>query len=83
MLLIFRLGRMDVLPATDYGVRKGFALVYQKKDLPKPAELLAHGELWRPFRSIAAWRTSGAPFDQADLNRQTENAHRLRPGGAK
>jgi DNA-3-methyladenine glycosylase II len=55
MLLMFKLGRMDVLPATDFGVRKGFALTYKLKDLPKPAELLEHGERWRPYRSIAAW----------------------------
>lgn len=55
MLLIFTLGRMDILPATDYGVRKGFALTYKRKDLPTPAELLKHGEKWRPYRSIAAW----------------------------
>lgn len=55
MLLIFKLGRTDILPVTDYGVRKGFALTYQLKALPTPAELLAHGEKWRPYRSIAAW----------------------------
>jgi DNA-3-methyladenine glycosylase II len=55
MLLMFKLGRPDVLPVTDYGVRKGFALTYKLKDLPTPAELLAHGEKWRPYRSIAAW----------------------------
>jgi len=55
MLLIFTLGRTDVLPATDYGVRKGFALTYGKPDLPRPAELLAFGERWRPHRSTAAW----------------------------
>ena len=55
MLLIFKLGRPDVLPVDDYGVRKGFAVTYRKKDLPRPAELLAHGERWRPFRSVASW----------------------------
>lgn len=56
MLLIFTLGRPDVLPATDYGVRQGFARVYGRKDhLPKPQEILAHGERWRPWRSVAAW----------------------------
>jgi len=55
MLLMFRLGRMDVLPTTDYGVRKGFATTYRLKDLPTPAELLDHGEKWRPYRSVAAW----------------------------
>jgi len=55
MLLIFKLGRPDVLPVDDYGVRKGFMLAYRKRDLPKPAALLAHGERWRPYRSVAAW----------------------------
>jgi DNA-3-methyladenine glycosylase II len=55
MLLIFTLGRTDVLPATDYGVRKGFALTYGWKDLPSPKELLEHGEKWRPHRTTAAW----------------------------
>lgn len=55
MMLIFKLGRLDVLPAHDYGVKKGFAKTYRKKDLPKPAELLEHGERWRPFRSVASW----------------------------
>src|SRR5216684_3315797 len=55
MLLIFTLGRPDVLPATDYGVRKGFSLTYDLEELPHPKELLAHGERWRPFRTTAAW----------------------------
>jgi 3-methyladenine DNA glycosylase/8-oxoguanine DNA glycosylase len=55
MLLIFKLGRLDVLPVDDYGVRKGFARTYRKRDLPKPAALLAHGERWRPYRSVASW----------------------------
>ena len=55
MLLIFHLGRPDVLPVDDFGVRKGFALTYRLNDLPKPRELLAHGERWRPFRSVASW----------------------------
>ncbi len=55
MLLIFSLGRSDVLPATDYGVQKGFAKVYGWKTLPKPKELLAFGERWRPHRTVAAW----------------------------
>lgn len=64
MLLIFKLGRPDVLPATDYGVRKGFALVYGLDDLPHPRALLAHGERWRPYRSLAAlalWRALDGP----------------------
>ena len=55
MLLIFTLGRPDVLPVTDYGVRKGFALTYGRKELPSPGELREFGERWRPYRSTAAW----------------------------
>jgi DNA-3-methyladenine glycosylase II len=55
MLLIFTLGRPDVLPATDYGVRKGFALTYRRKELPGPKELLAFSERWKPHRTTAAW----------------------------
>ena len=55
MLLIFTLGLMDVLPVNDFGVRKGFARVHGLEDLPKPSELLEHGEKWRPYRSVAAW----------------------------
>ena len=55
MLLIFRLGRPDVLSADDYGVRKGFAKIHKLTELPKPKELLAYGERWRPHRSVACW----------------------------
>ena len=55
MLLIFKLGRMDILPVTDYGVRKGFALTYGLKDLPTADHLTEHAEKWRPYRSIASW----------------------------
>jgi 3-methyladenine DNA glycosylase/8-oxoguanine DNA glycosylase len=55
MLLIFRLGRPDVLAIDDYGIRKGFAKMHKLADLPKPKELLAYGERWRPYRSVACW----------------------------
>lgn len=55
MLLIFRLGRPDVLPVADYGIRKGFAKVYRKRTLPEPKALARHGERWRPFRTVASW----------------------------
>ncbi len=55
MLLIFKLGRLDVLPANDYGVRKGFSLTYRLDELPSSGELLAYGERWRPYRSVASW----------------------------
>jgi DNA-3-methyladenine glycosylase II len=55
MFLIFRLGRPDVLPIHDYGVQKGFALTYGKKEIPKPRQLAAFGERWRPYRTVASW----------------------------
>lgn len=55
MLLIFRLGRSDVLPVHDYGVRKGFAVTYRKRKLPTPKALEQHGERWRPYRTAASW----------------------------
>ena len=55
MLLIFRLGRPDVLPTADYGVRKGFAKTYGKRDLPDARALERHAEKWRPWRSVASW----------------------------
>jgi methylated-DNA-[protein]-cysteine S-methyltransferase len=55
MLLIFDLGRLDILPVTDYGVRKGFALTFRKRELPSAETLLRHGERWKPFRSLASW----------------------------
>jgi DNA-3-methyladenine glycosylase II len=55
MFLMFTLGRLDVFPVTDYGVRKGFAVTYGLRDLPTPKELLDHGERWRPHRTTASW----------------------------
>jgi DNA-3-methyladenine glycosylase II len=81
MLLIFRLGRPDVLPVTDYGVRKGFALTFQRvpktrplaaEDLPKPEVLLKRGKRWAPFRSVASWYLWRA----VDLAKETAPAGR-------
>jgi DNA-3-methyladenine glycosylase II len=55
MFLIFQLRRLDVWPVDDYGVRKGWALAHKLKDLPAPRALEAEGDLFRPFRTIAAW----------------------------
>lgn len=81
MLLIFRLGRPDILPVSDYGVRKGFALTFRRIPkhkpfsndlLPKPEELLRRGETWRPWRSVASWYLwracdlAGKPSDPPD-----------------
>src|SRR5438309_9386397 len=55
MFLIFRLGRPDVLPIHDLGVKKGWSVAYGKKHMPRPKELLAFGERWRPYRTVASW----------------------------
>ena len=55
MLLIFQLGRKDVLPVDDFGVRNGFRLAYKKREMPKPKELLKFGQCWRPHGTTAAW----------------------------
>jgi 3-methyladenine DNA glycosylase/8-oxoguanine DNA glycosylase len=55
MLLIFRLARPDVLPVDDFGIRKGFAVAYRKRALPKPKELAKYGERWAPYRTVASW----------------------------
>ena len=81
MLLIFRLGRPDVLPVTDYGVRKGYALTFQRvpktrplasSDLPKPDVIFRRGLRWAPFRSVASWYLWRA----CDLARNSEPAGR-------
>jgi O-6-methylguanine DNA methyltransferase len=55
MLLMFRLGRPDVLPVDDYGVRKGYAIAFGMKELPTKAELEARARRWKPYRSVASW----------------------------
>ncbi len=55
MLLIFQLGRPDVLPVDDFGVRNGFRVAYRRRTMPSPKEVLRYGERWRPYRTAAAW----------------------------
>ena len=69
MLLIFQLGRTDVLPVDDFGVRNGFRIAYKKRTMPKPKSLLAHGRRWRPHGTTAAWylwRAADAARKKAD-----------------
>jgi DNA-3-methyladenine glycosylase II len=59
MLMMFTLCRPDIMPVTDYGVRKGFQVLYRKRKLPTPKQLEKFSEKWRPHRSVAAlylWR---------------------------
>lgn len=55
MMLIFKLGRPDVFPADDFGVRNGFRIAHGLDEMPKPKAILAHAELWRPHGTTAAW----------------------------
>jgi DNA-3-methyladenine glycosylase II len=55
MLLMFRLGRPDILPVDDFGVRNGFRLAYGLRGMPTTRALAEFGERWAPFRSVAAW----------------------------
>jgi methylated-DNA-[protein]-cysteine S-methyltransferase len=55
MLLMFRLGRPDVLPVDDYGIRKGYGFAFGKRALPERAEVARRGARWAPYRSVASW----------------------------
>jgi DNA-3-methyladenine glycosylase II len=55
MLLIFQLGRPDVLPVDDFGVRNGFRIAYGRRSMPMPQEVRRYGERWKPYRTAAAW----------------------------
>ena len=66
MLLIFQLGRPDVLPVDDFGVRNGFRIVYGRHSMPTPAQVLRYGRCWKPYRTTASWYLWRA----ADRNKQ-------------
>jgi DNA-3-methyladenine glycosylase II len=69
MLLIFTLGRPDVLPVDDFGVREGYRLAYGLRTQPTPKALRAYGERWKPYRSIAArylWIVANAAKTKGD-----------------
>ncbi len=55
MMLMSRLGRPDILPVDDYGVRKGYALAFNKRKLPTPGALAKLGMKWKPYRTVASW----------------------------
>jgi 3-methyladenine DNA glycosylase/8-oxoguanine DNA glycosylase len=55
MLLIFYLGRPDVMPTSDFGIRAGFKKLYKKRKDPAPEAILKHARRWQPYRSVASW----------------------------
>jgi 3-methyladenine DNA glycosylase/8-oxoguanine DNA glycosylase len=66
MFLIFNLGRPDVLPVHDLGVRRGFQIAHKKRNLPTPEQLAKHGTRWAPHRTHAArylWRAADSAFN--------------------
>jgi len=55
MMLMSHLGRPDVLPVDDYGIRKGFMVFKKLDEMPRPGDVAAYGERWAPWRSVASW----------------------------
>src|SRR5574340_1406835 len=55
MFLIFSLGRQDVFPVDDLGLRRGVQMAFSLKEMPKPKETGKFGDRWRPYRSVATW----------------------------
>lgn len=55
MLMMFKLGRPDILPVDDFGVRAGFAAVTGRREQPTPRELAAYGARWAPYRTLVSW----------------------------
>jgi DNA-3-methyladenine glycosylase II len=88
MMLMFQLGRPDILPVTDFGVQNGFRLAYGLRALPTPTALAKFGERWAPHRTAAAWylwravdleregRLAKAPKPAPRVKQQKRRAHR-------
>ncbi len=55
MLLIFHLGRPDVMPTGDFAIRLGFKKLYRKRKDPTPEAIVKHARRWQPYRSVASW----------------------------
>jgi 3-methyladenine DNA glycosylase/8-oxoguanine DNA glycosylase len=55
MLLIFHLGRPDVMPTGDFAIRLAFQKLYRKRRSPSPEVILRHTRPWQPYRSVASW----------------------------
>ncbi|HEY8995552.1 MAG TPA: DNA-3-methyladenine glycosylase 2 family protein [Lacunisphaera sp.] len=55
MLLLFYLGRPDVMPTGDFAIRLAFKQLYRKRSEPSPALIIRHARLWQPYRSVASW----------------------------
>lgn len=82
MFLIFGLGKADVWPALDFGVRKGLGVTHRRPGLPTPQEAVRFGERYAPFRSIAAWyfwrAAEAAPRPRAAARKKAGAARRAK-----
>jgi DNA-3-methyladenine glycosylase II len=84
MMLMFRLGRADVLPVGDFGVRNGFRASYGLSRLPHPKAIAAWGERWKPYRTTAAWYLWRAvELERAGKLPAPANAHPRSPPAAR
>jgi DNA-3-methyladenine glycosylase II len=86
MLLMFTLRRPDVMPVTDYGVRKGFQVLYRKRGLPTPKQLLKFSSVWQPHRSVAAlylWRIAESAKKPKKLKKKTPKKRNLKKNTPK
>jgi len=79
MLLMFRLGRPDVLPMDDYGIRKGFSAAFGRPDLPSRDDLEKRGARWKPYRTVASWYLWRA----AELEKKSNERSPAKEGSAK
>src|SRR5688572_17864806 len=79
MMLITKLGRPDVLPADDFGIRTGFRVALKLPELPHPKEVLAYGERWRPFSTVASWYL----WREADAEKVRLQAAKAKNGNGK
>jgi len=80
MLMIFTLRRPDIMPINDYGVRKGFQVLYRKRAMPTPKQLLHAAEKWRPYRTAAAlylWRIADATKKPKAVKKAKRSARRI------
>jgi DNA-3-methyladenine glycosylase II len=87
MLMMFTLSRPDIMPATDYGVRKGIQVLFRKRALPTPKQVLKLSESWRPHRSVASmylWRIADtAPRRRKGPSKKRAKAKLTRKAGTK
>lgn len=79
MLLMYSLERMDILPVDDFGVRDGYRILKDLKELPKPKELREIGKAWAPHRTVASWYLWRIPRDRDAASRRPTESMQVKP----